>query len=132
MDFSNASFNVIISTATAHHLPYEWLLNFAREKLRPGGKLLLLDLAGPSSVADYIIWGFAAIPNMLMNFIKNGARRTHNPHAAAAWKKHGEHDHYMTMRKIRTLASEALPGAVIQRKLFWRYALIWIKESAQA
>jgi 2-polyprenyl-3-methyl-5-hydroxy-6-metoxy-1,4-benzoquinol methylase len=128
MDFTPSSLDIIISTATAHHLPFGWLLEFAREKLRPGGKLLLLDLARASSVTDFIVWGFAALSNILLNLLKNGARRTHTPHAAEAWKKHGEHDHYMTMREIRAFASETLPGIVVRRKLFWRYALIWTKE----
>jgi hypothetical protein len=116
----------------AHHLPYAWILDFASEKLRPGGKLLLLDLTKASSAADFLVWGFAALPNILMNLIKNGARRAHDPHAAEAWKKHGAHDRYMTMREIRAIALEALPGAVVRRKLFWSYALLWTKETAQA
>jgi hypothetical protein len=42
------------------------------------------------------------------------------------------HDRYMTMREIRAIALEALPGAVVRRKLFWSYALLWTKETAQA
>ncbi|WP_313370318.1 class I SAM-dependent methyltransferase, partial [Sedimentibacter sp.] len=66
MDYASSSLDIIISTATAHHLPYDWLLKFAKDKLRFGGKLLLLDLAKADSLADYLIWGFAALPNVIM------------------------------------------------------------------
>lgn len=56
MKFENKSIDVIITTATAHHLPYEWLLCFAKDKLKNGGKLIILDLVRAESLSDYIIW----------------------------------------------------------------------------
>lgn len=128
MSFAPLSFDVIISTATAHHLPYDWLLEFAKEKLRPGGKLILLDIAKASSFADYLIWGSAALPNVIMNLIKNGKLRKDDPHSTEVWRKHGAHDHYMTVHEVRSLAAQHLPDAAVHRKLFWRYSLIWEKK----
>lgn len=34
MDFEDNSLDVIITSATAHHLPYEWLLSFAKISLK--------------------------------------------------------------------------------------------------
>jgi len=127
MAFAPASFDIIISSATAHHLPFAWLLEFAKAKLRPGGKLIILDLAKPGSIADLIVWGFAAIPNIIMNLIKNGRLRKDDPHTAEVWRKHEEHDSYMTIREIRAIAAQHIPNAKVHRKLFWRYALIWEK-----
>lgn len=128
MDFAPASLDVIISTATAHHLPYDWLLEFAKDKLRSGGKLILLDLVKASSPVDYLVWGFAILPNVIMNLIKNGRLHKDDPHATQVWRKHGEHDRYMTLGEIRALAAKHIPGAKVRRKLFWRYALIWEKK----
>lgn len=128
MEFAPQSLDIIISTATAHHLPYDWLLEFAKDKLRPGGKLILLDLAKVDSIADYIVWGFAAIPNVIMNLVMNGRLHKDDPHTTEVWRRHGEHDQYMTLREIRSLAAHHLPGAKVCRKLFWRYSLIWQKE----
>lgn len=61
MRFENNSLDVIITTATAHHLPYEWLLCFAKDKLKKGGKLIVLDLVQAKTLSDYIIWGGAYI-----------------------------------------------------------------------
>jgi hypothetical protein len=45
-----------------------------------------------------------------------------------AWMRHGAHDSHMTFREIRDLAAQHIPGAIIRRRLFWRYSLIWEKE----
>lgn len=128
MTFKDASFDTIITTATAHHLPYDWLLDFSKDKLKKGGRLIILDLVKASSFLDFIFWGAAIVPNIIMNLLFNGRLNKDDEHAAEVWKKHGEHDTYMTLREIKHLASEHLPGAVVKRKLFWRYMLIWEKQ----
>lgn len=127
MHFEDDSLDVIITTATAHHLPYEWLLNFSKEKLKKGGKLIVLDLAEGSSVVDFIVWGLAIIPNILMNLIHNGRIRKDDAHSKSLWEKHGKHDTYMTMKEIRDQVGMHLPRAKVKRKLFWRYEMVWQK-----
>jgi 2-polyprenyl-3-methyl-5-hydroxy-6-metoxy-1,4-benzoquinol methylase len=127
MNFENNSLDIIITTATAHHLPYEWLLSFAKDKLKKGGKLIILDLVQARSLSDYIIWGGAFIPNIAMNLLKNGRLQKDYAHSKAVWERHGEHDTYMTMDEIRALAKKHIPTARIKRKLFWRYVLVWQK-----
>jgi len=126
MAFADASLDAILTTATAHHLPFEWLLEFAARTLKPGGVLAILDLAQAETLSDRLLWGFAALPNLLMNLLKNGKIKE-EPHSAAVWEKHGEHDHYLTFREVRRLAAQHLPGADTRRLLFWRYALVWKK-----
>ncbi|NLV88823.1 MAG: class I SAM-dependent methyltransferase [Tissierellia bacterium] len=127
MEFENNSLDVIITSATAHHLPYEWLLNFAKEKLKKGGKLIILDLVKAKSLADYMIWGFAFFPNIVMNLIKNGKLRKDDEDARQVWERHGERDVYMTIDEIRSLTNKHIPTAKVSRKLFWRYLLVWQK-----
>jgi len=127
MEFENNSLDVIITTATAHHLPNEWLLDFAKDKLKKGGKLIILDLVKAKSLSDYIIWGSAFFPNVIMNLIKNGRLQKDDEHAKKVWERHSKHDTYMTMDEIRLLAREHIPTAKIKRKLFWRYLLVWQK-----
>ncbi|NLM49934.1 MAG: class I SAM-dependent methyltransferase [Clostridiaceae bacterium] len=127
LEFENNSFDVIITTATAHHLPFEWLLEFSKEKLKKGGKLIILDLVKPKTFGDYLLWGFASIPNVIMNLIKNGRIKKDDPHAKAVWEKHGKHDTYMTIDEIKNYSKKYLKNATIKRKLFWRYLLVWEK-----
>ena len=125
MTFDDSSLDGIVTTATAHHLPLEWLLAFAKRSLKKGGKLLVLDLAKAASVMDYLVWGAAFLPNIVMSLVKNGRLKKDDPHTQAAWRKHGAHDTYMTLREIQRLANKHLPGAAVRRKLFWRYTLVW-------
>ncbi len=127
MEFENDSLDVIITTATAHHLPFEWLLCFAKDKLKKGGKLIVLDLVKAKSLTDYIIWGVAFFPNVVMNLIKNGRLKKDDEHAREVWERHGRRDKYMTMDEIRSLADKHMPSAKVKRKLFWRYLLVWQK-----
>lgn len=127
MEFEDASLDVIITTATAHHLPCEWLLEFAKHKLRKEGKLIILDLAQADSISDKILWVSAFFPNIMMNLIKNHSLRKDDPHSKEVWERHGKHDTYMTVNEIKTLAEKHIPGAKIRRKLFWRYVLVWEK-----
>ena len=45
----------------------------------------------------------------------------------AAWAEHARHDIYPTMKKVRTLCAEILPGAMIKKHLLWRYSVVWKK-----
>lgn len=126
MEFADGSFDLIVTTATAHHLPFEWLLAFAKRTLKPRGVLLILDLVREETLSDRLLWSFAVLPNLVMQLARNGSVRE-DPHSAAVWKRHGEYDRYLTLREVRRAADEQLPGAELRRKLFWRYALIWEK-----
>lgn len=81
MRFEDNSLDAIVTSATAHHLPYDWLLCFAKDKLKNGGKLIILDLVKASSISDYLIWGSAFIPNIIMNLLRNGRINKDEPQA---------------------------------------------------
>lgn len=53
--------------ATVHHLPFDRFLEFARDKLRTGGKLIVFDLLKASSRTDFVFWGFAVLLSLVMN-----------------------------------------------------------------
>lgn len=127
MKFENNSLDAIVTTATAHHLPYEWLLCFAKEKLKEKGKLIILDLVRAESFSDYVLWGLAFFPNVILNLLKNHRLVKDDSHTKEVWEKHSEHDSYMTMSEITSHAKKHIPTARIERKLFWRYLLVWQK-----
>jgi len=49
------------------------------------------------------------------------------PEVRKAWEQHGQHDSYSTVRQMRALAEEILPGATVRRCLLWRYLLVYRK-----
>lgn len=102
-------------------------MNFAKDKLKKGGKLIILDLVKAKSLSDHIIWGIAFFPNIVMNLIKNGRLKKDDKHAKEVWERHGRHDTYMTIGEIKSLAKKHIPTAKISRKPFWRYLLVWKK-----
>lgn len=124
LELENHSLDLIITTATAHHLDFEWLLEFAKKKLKSGGRLIILDLVKAETLFDTLLWSFAVLPNIFMRKIKTGSFRE-DKNAREAWKKHSLHDKYMTVSEIKTLAKKHLGDAFVKRKLFWRYVLVW-------
>jgi SAM-dependent methyltransferase len=120
-----ASFDVIASIATLHHVPMESVLLRLRDALRPGGTLLVLDLYAPVSPGDWLAhltsYPYAALLRLW------GARRTPTREARRLWNEHGRRDRYPALRDVRAVAARHLPGARVRRHLLWRYSLIWRK-----
>ena len=125
-DFPQSHFDFICSIATLHHLDQRALLIKIRDSLKPGGVLVVLDLVESESLIERAcdVVGFG---------VSGGLRLVHNgrlqPPAAVrkAWEQHGKHDSYLTLRQVRELADELLPGANVRRCLLWRYSLVYKK-----
>jgi hypothetical protein len=62
--------------------------------------------------------------NILMRRIKN-KRIKQTPEEAKYWRGHSKHDKFMTIKEIKSIAEEVLPGTKVKRHLFWRYSLVW-------
>ena len=127
--FDDNSFDCIVSIATMHHLPYEATLRKMKRWLRCGGTILILDLYRSETVVDHLYSLVAWPMNVLMSLAKN-KRIGQTPAEAKLWKEHSKSDRFMTIAEIRSLAEEILPGASIERRLFWRYSLVWHKKEA--
>jgi hypothetical protein len=84
--------------------------------LRAGGVLAVIGLAR-SSLGDLPIDVAAIVPNRI--------RRLRLPYwehpSPTVWPPP---ESYASMRRI---AARVLPGARFQRRLYWRYTLVWIK-----
>lgn len=130
-DLPEASFDCIATIATLHHVPMrEVLLKFKRA-LKPNGVLIVLDLfepnrdlRTPAGTLDSSLNLVAMVVSGTLRFAHNG-RLKPPPEVRAAWEEHGRTDSYPTMRELRNLAAEILPGASLRRHLLWRYSLIW-------
>ncbi|MEA2239274.1 MAG: hypothetical protein QOC81_3998 [Thermoanaerobaculia bacterium] len=126
--FAPASFDAIVSIAAVHHMDMKAaFLRFA-SLLRPGGTLLVVDLLSPGSLLDRLasLGAYALAPSV--RFWNTG--RIVQPRAVrAAWADHEKHDSFTTLRDVRALAATVLPGSRVQRRLFWRYCLIWRAET---
>jgi 2-polyprenyl-3-methyl-5-hydroxy-6-metoxy-1,4-benzoquinol methylase len=117
-------FDCIASIATLHHLPMAALLPRVRGALSEQGVLLVLDLFQARTVVDFLVSALA-VPANVFGRLAHSGRLSVPREVKEAWAEHGRHDRYLTLRDVRRLCAEHLPGAVVRRHLFWRYSLVW-------
>ncbi|BAY32378.1 type 11 methyltransferase [Nostoc carneum NIES-2107] len=119
-------FDAIASIATVHHLPLDVLLPKIKSALKPGGKLLILDLVEAKGIED-ILPNLIAVPlNWTLQLWKNKRLRP-TPEAIAAWREHGSTDKYLTRSQAQQIYSQYLTGSKVRKHLFWRYSVVWEK-----
>ena len=125
-DFPRSHFDFICSIATLHHLEQRELFVKMRDALKPGGALVVLDLVESNGFVERML-------DVIGLGVSGGLRMIHNgrlnPPAEVrkAWEQHGKHDHYSTLRQMRALADDVLPGSSVKRRLLWRYTLVYQK-----
>ncbi|WP_414527493.1 class I SAM-dependent methyltransferase [Nodularia chucula] len=123
-DFPVAQFDAIVSIATVHHLSLENLLPNLKVALKPGGRLVILDLLQNENMQD-IFSDFVAVP---LNWLFEISRNKHiqsTPEAAAAMKEHIRTDKYLTLSQARRIYTSTLGKAQVRKHLFWRYSIVW-------
>lgn len=125
-NFPQSHFDFVCSIATLHHVQQQPLLVKMRDALKPGGVLVVLDLVQSDNLAELMLDAIALGVSPSLRLIHNGRLK---PPAAVrkAWEQHGQHDSYATVRQMRALAGEILPGATVTRCLLWRYLLVYRK-----
>ena len=119
--FARNSFDFIAVVATLHHLPLIAALERFRELLKPGGVLAVIGLYRLHSIADY---AFAAIAKPI-SLIVRVVRPV--PAVSAPIREPAT-----TLRTVRAACGQILPGAVLRRRFFFRYSLLWRKPSPAA
>lgn len=123
----NATYDCIASIATLHHLSLADVVPRLKAALKPGGVLLVLDIARDDGLGDFF-QSLAAIPaTRVLHRIHNRRQPKPSAEARAAWSAHGDDDHYLSAREVRRACADLLPGARVTRHLFWRYSLVWTK-----
>lgn len=111
-------FDTLTCVAVLHHMPLKEALMQMRELLAPGGKLLVVGLAADKSLLDLAISGALLLPIRLMDRVHGGQQdikvRIAEPQAS--------------LREIRQVARDVLPGAIVRRRFYYRYVLTWEKQ----
>ncbi len=107
-------YDFVCALASLHHLPLPGALVRMKSLLRPGGVLGIIGLYREHGLTDFAS-SLAAFPVSL------GLRLTH-PRVDEGVPLRAPD---LTLREIRTLAGALIPGAVIKRRLLWRYTLLY-------
>ncbi|MBX9246161.1 class I SAM-dependent methyltransferase [Actinotalea ferrariae] len=107
-------FDLVTCVATLHHLPLRQGLTRLRELTAPGGTLVVVGLADPSSPVDVATGALGLVASRW-----------------ARWRR-GEWDArvplvdaFPVLGDVRAAARELLPGSQLRRRLYWRYSLVW-------
>ena len=130
-EFPVMAFDCITSIATMHHLPMHEILTKCGRALRPNGILLVLDLYQWESILEYLSDVLAVPVSLGFKLLKTGHSR--KPDAVReAWARHGPHDEYLTLRELREICDDVLPGARVRWCLLWRYSLVFQKHALQS
>ncbi|MFC4908872.1 class I SAM-dependent methyltransferase [Actinomadura gamaensis] len=112
-----ASFDVVASVATLHHMDAAKGLARMRDLVRPGGVLAVVGLARNELPRE--------LPQVLAAMAAGAVYRVA--------KGHWEHPSPIvwpppvTYAEMRALAAEIVPGAEYRRHLLWRYSIVWRK-----
>jgi SAM-dependent methyltransferase len=114
--FQPGSFDSVVVVATLHHLPLRGALQRFRDLLRPGGVLVVVGLYRIVTPVDYL-FSAAALP------ISWAIRFFRGEDQVGAPIRNPEE----TLKTIRGECTAVLPGAVLRRRLFFRYTLVWRK-----
>ncbi len=125
-ELGGRTFDFIISMATFHHMPFEKALKKLTSRLRPGGRLVVLDLLEPVTIEDYLTAGMAILIAPLVRYFYS-RQLVPPPAVRRAWAAHAKFDHFLSYQEVIKRTLTILPGAKIRRLLFWRYLLVWDK-----
>lgn len=108
------TFDLVTCYATLHHLPLEDGLRRLAALTAPGGRLVVVGLAGVRTPADLAL-SAAAVP---VAAVVDRARGVWDHGAAVTDPREG-------YGEVRDAARRHLPGARWRRHLYWRYSLTW-------
>ncbi|MBO0678119.1 methyltransferase domain-containing protein [Mycolicibacterium sp. S2-37] len=108
-------FDLITFVASLHHMPLRPALLRARELLRPGGELAVVGLSANKTIGD-LVWAAGCLP-----LVRIGSRWHHEVADVGLVMT----DPRESLREIRAVAAEVLPGASVRRALYYRYLLRW-------
>ena len=125
-DFPQSQFDFVCSIATLHHLEQRELLLKIKDALKPRGVLVVLDLVQSDSLTERMCDVVGLGVSGSLRLLHNGRLKPPRE-VRKAWEQHGKHDSYLTMKQVRALADEILPGSSVERCLLWRYMLVYTK-----
>ncbi len=110
-------YDFISCIAAIHHVPFGPAVTQLRDALAPGGVLAIVGLSR-YTLSHVWIDLIAFWPNKVRQL--QAALRTPEPRVPAPIM-----DAEQSLAEIRAQAHTLLPGAVIRRRLYWRYSLVY-------
>jgi ubiquinone/menaquinone biosynthesis C-methylase UbiE len=107
-----AAYDCIVTISTLHHVDLAAALRAMASALKPGGRLLVLDVM---SRRNPIVNAAALLLGV----------RPGNWRLRRAFRRHGRKETYLTIDEARRVAGTSLPGAHVRAHFFFRYSIVW-------
>lgn len=123
-DLGNQSYDYICCIASIHHMPFAETVTRLREALAPDGALAIVGCYRQATRADYLPDLIAIPANLAANAAIKAIAR-HSKHPVPQVDTAPVAQPQMTLPEIKREAQRLLPGAVVRRRLFWRYSLTY-------
>jgi ubiquinone/menaquinone biosynthesis C-methylase UbiE len=119
--------DLITMVAVLHHMDLDDALARIPRLVAPGGRLLVVGIARPDSLADLAFDVVSAAANPVMGMIKHPRAVRPVERTLGAQPVVPMMDPATTFAEIAKAARAHLPGSTVQRRLFFRYTLLWEK-----
>jgi len=113
------SFDAAVFVASIHHMELIPAIRKTVGLLRPGGRLLIVGCASPSSAFDKAVEVLRVVPSA----VSTAFHRSRSSEELSIPTSYS----FNTMDEIRSLIKTELPGAKLRYGLHYRYLLSWTK-----
>ena len=113
-------FDAIIFVASIHHMDMLSAIKKAKTFLSPDGILLIVGIAKPSNIKDYVIEGLRVLPCRIISKLKH-MRSSEDAHIPVSYN-------LLSLDEVRAVISEELPNGFIKQGLYYRYLVKWQKQ----
>lgn len=127
LDLEPGRYHFISAISSLHHMPFAASLDTLVKALAPDGVLAVVGLYREEGLADAATSAAALLPQWTIGAGLRVAREVTGVRDPSHATKSGMpvRDPELSLREIGVAAAQALPGAAMRRRLFWRYTLSW-------
>lgn len=119
-DFKEEKYDSIVFVASIHHMDMEKAIIKSKQLLDENGIILIVGLAQPSNVIDWIIEVFRILPSKIISKLKH-IKTSENLSINVKYE-------IPTMGTIRNICNKEFKKYKIRYGLHYRYLLYWIKK----
>jgi SAM-dependent methyltransferase len=132
-DLRSEHYDYISCIASIHHMPFAQAVKKLHDALAPGGVLAILGCYRQTTPIDYLPDLIAIPANKARTAVMS--RKTRLRHSSALPEHHQPTAPVMepnlTLPEIKDQAQTLLPGAIIRRRLYWRYTLTYQRPTTE-
>lgn len=111
------TYDAVVFVASIHHTDMAAAINKAKTLLSDKGRIIVVGLATPSNLMDYMVEAMRIIPCAILTAIRH-ARSSEDLGIPVSYD-------LPAMSAVRHLSSTPLPRATLRYGLYYRYLLRW-------